>query len=390
MSRSRIRAVLVALAALPTALLAAPAASAAPDCPGGRIPPRTVASTGDTLEYGIFDRQGRFFYSDSSASVLMRIDRFGDAPKPLAPIPAPGAMVFASDGSIIIGTGDSLQNGTMGDLNPMSGLMRVNPDTGAAQTYATGLGMANGIALAPDGAIYATNDVGFDIDRVKGGKVDHPWATVYSTNGIVVSPDNRYVYVSQTFAPAAIQRISVADPSQVTPYAVAQGGDMQAGPDDMTMDERENLYVAANGAGQVWKVDTSGAICILAAGLQFPSAVNFGVGSNSRNLYVVAFDGHISELANARPTPAATAPGAGAHERACAGLKGKAAKKCRAKLGYQRALAKCSKKHAKKRASCKRKARIAYHRQLAKIDCQSIKKTAKRNACLLKANKIRK
>jgi sugar lactone lactonase YvrE len=217
-------------------------------------------------------------------------------------------MVYASDGSILIGTGDGVQNGTAGDMNPTSGLLRVNPDTGAAQTYVTGLGMANGIALAPDGTIYATNDFGFDIDRVRGGKVDHPWARVYSTNGVVVSPDNRYVYVSQTFAPAAIQRISVADPNQVTPYAVAQGTDMPAGPDDMTMDERGNLYVAANGAGQVWKVDTTGAICILAAGLQFPSAVNFGVGSNARSLYVVAFDGRISELANARPTPAPGAP----------------------------------------------------------------------------------
>ena len=56
---------LVALAALPTALLAAPAASAAPDCPGGRIPPQTLASTGDTLEYGIFDKSGTWLsYGD--------------------------------------------------------------------------------------------------------------------------------------------------------------------------------------------------------------------------------------------------------------------------------------------------------------------------------------
>jgi gluconolactonase len=304
MKRSRTLALLVALATLPAlsaALIHAPPVSAAPDCSAGRIPARTVASTGDTLEYGIFDRLGRFFYSDQSTSMLMRIDRFGEPPKPLAPIPAPGAMVFAQDGSIFIGSGDSLQNGATGDLNPMSGLIRVNPDTGAMETYVTGLGMANGLALAPHGTIYATNDAGFDIDRVQRGKVTHPWARVYSTNGVAVSPDNRYVYVSQTFAPAAIQRISVAHPSQVTPYAVAQGADIFAGLDDMTIDGQGNLYVAANGAGQVWKVDTSGAICVLAAGLRFPSAVNFGVGLNSENLYVVGFDGNISELANVLP-----------------------------------------------------------------------------------------
>jgi gluconolactonase len=290
------------LPALSTPLLDTPA-SAAPDCPGGRITPRTLASTGDTLEYGIFDRSGRFFYSDQTTSMLMRIDHFGETPKALAPVPAPGAIVFGPGGSIIIGTGDSVQNGSSGDSNPMSGLLRVNPDTGATQTYITGLGMANGLAVGPHHTIYATNDAGFDIDRVQRGKVTHPWASVYSTNGVVLSRDHRYVYVSQTFAPAAIRRISIADPSQVTSYAVAQGGDMSAGLDDMTIDRRGNLYVAANGAGQVWKVDTSGSICVLAGGLLFPSAVNFGVGSNRRNLYVVGFDGSISELAGVLAKP---------------------------------------------------------------------------------------
>jgi len=294
----------VALTALPAsgaALLDAPPASAAPDCPGGQIASRVLASTGDTLEYGIFDSLGRFFYSDQSTSMLMRIDHFGEPPKPLVPIPAPGAMVFAPDGSIIIGSGDSLQNGLTGDMNPMSSLLRVNPDTGAVQTYATGLGMANGLALAPHFTIYATNDAGFDIDRVKRGQVTHPWARVYSTNGVVVSLNNRYLYVSQTFTPAAIQRISIANPSQVTPFAVPQGADMSAGLDDMTIDSEGNLYVAANGAGQVWRVDTSGAICVLAGGLRFPSAVNFGVGPDSSSLYVVGFDGNISKLANVLP-----------------------------------------------------------------------------------------
>jgi gluconolactonase len=294
-SRGRARMLAVAAAfALGAAVLDAPLASAAPDCASGRITPQTLASTGDTLEYGIFDSLGRFFYSDQSTSMLMRIDHFGEPPRAVAAIPAPGAMVFASGGSIIIGSGDSLQNGSAGDMNPMSSLIRVNPETGETQTYVTGLGMANGIALGPHNTIYATNDAGYDIDRVRSRKVTHPWARVYSTNGVVVS--HGYVYVSQTFAPAAIQRISVANPSQVTPYAVAQGADVSAGLDDMTIDSAGNLYVAANGAGQVWKVDTGGNICVLAGGLKFPSAVNFGVGANAANLYVVGFDGNISEL----------------------------------------------------------------------------------------------
>jgi gluconolactonase len=297
-------AALITLAALVTtsvALLGAAPASAAPDCAGGRITPQVLQTTGDVLEYGIFDHQGRFFYSDQTSSMLMRIDHFGEAPKAMAPVPAPGAMVFMKGGSIVIGSGDSVQNGSHGDENPTSSLLKVDPETGALQTYATGLGMANGLALGPHKTFYATNDVGSDVDRVRRGKTLHSWAKVNSTNGVVISPDHRYVYVSQTFTPAAIQRISIADPTQVTPYAVAQGSDITAGLDDMTIDRRGNIYVAANGAGQVWKVDTSGTICVLAGGLTTPSAVNFGVGANSRNLYIVGFDGHISELANVLP-----------------------------------------------------------------------------------------
>jgi gluconolactonase len=301
MGGPRIVAVLALSGVLAGCALGATAALAAPDCAGGRIAPRTLVSTKDVLEYGVFDRRGRFFYSDQTSNALMRIDRFGETPKTLAPIEAPGAIVFARDGSLIIGEGDSAQKGSQGDMNPMSGLIRVNPDTGAVQMYASGLGMANGLAIERGNTIYATNDAGFDVDRVQRGRVQHAWASVYSANGVVVSPDDRYVYVSQTFGPAAIQRISIANPSQVTPYAVAQGSDNSAGLDDMTIDRRGNLYVAANGAGQVWKVDTSGTICVLASGLLFPSAVNFGVGSNAANLYVVGFDGSISELAGVLP-----------------------------------------------------------------------------------------
>jgi gluconolactonase len=311
---------LIALTAMGFLLLAAPPGAAAPNsCSRGPITPRVLARTGDILEYGIFDSRGRFFYSDQTTGSLMRIDHFGKAAKKVASVPAPGAMVFTSTGSIIIGTGDSLSNGSHGDANPTSGLLRVNPITDAVKTYATGLGMANGIALAPDGSIYATNDLGYDVDRVKNGKVTHPWARVYSTNGVVVSPDDRYLFVSQTFGPAAIQRISIADPSHVTTYALAPN-DKAAGLDDMTTDRRGNLYVAANLAGQIWKVNTKGTICVLASGLRNPSAVNFGVGTNSRNLYIVGFDGHISELANVLPTAPAPSPPPIKHDTTTRGL----------------------------------------------------------------------
>jgi sugar lactone lactonase YvrE len=186
----------------------------------------------------------------------------------------------------------------------MSTLVRVDPATGKVSTFASGLGMANGVAKAADGTLYATNDFGFDVDRIDTtGHVDHGWAKVFSTNGVVLSPDQRYLYVSQTFQPAAVKRIAIADPSQVTPFAAAQGADMTAGPDDMTIDAKGNLYLAANGAGQVWLVATDGRICVLASGLRFPSSAVLGPGRLASNLYVVGFGGEIVELPGAAAVP---------------------------------------------------------------------------------------
>jgi sugar lactone lactonase YvrE len=264
----------------------------------------TLANTGDTLEYGLLDSRGRFFYSDQSKGALMEIDGFGSPPRQVAAISGPGGIVAESDGSLIVGSGDGISNGAVGDAFPMSTLVRVDPATGKVSTFASGLGMANGVAKAADGTLYATNDFGFDVDRIDTtGHVDHGWAKVFSTNGVVLSPDQRYLYVSQTFQPAAVKRIAIADPSQVTPFAAAQGADMTAGPDDMTIDAKGNLYLAANGAGQVWLVATDGRICVLASGLQFPSAVVLGPGSLASNLYVVGFGGEIVELPGAAAVP---------------------------------------------------------------------------------------
>jgi sugar lactone lactonase YvrE len=283
-----------------------PTAVAAPNCPGGQIKPVTLANTGDVLEYGLLDAHGHFFYSDQSKGALMEIDGFGSPPRQVAAINGPGGIVAESDGSLIVGSGDGISNGVFGDAFPMASLVRVDPATGNVSTFASGLGMANGVAQAADGTLYATNDFGFDIDRIDTtGHVDHGWAKVFSTNGVVVSRDQRYVYVSQTFAPAAVQRITIADPSQVSTFAAAQGTDIAAGPDDMTMDVHGNLYLTVNGAGQVWRIAPDRSICVLASGLQNPSAAVLGPGSLASNLYVVGFGGEIVELPGAAAVPSA-------------------------------------------------------------------------------------
>ena len=99
------------------------------------------------------------------------------------------------------------------------------PETAArARPYASGLSMGNGVDRGPDGSFYASNDFGSNIDRIADGQTERGWAKVESGNGLQVDSTGKWLYVAQTFRPAAIQRVEIANPQNVTPFAVAPAG----------------------------------------------------------------------------------------------------------------------------------------------------------------------
>jgi gluconolactonase len=301
---------LTAAAVLVAGLGAAPPAAAAPDCPGSPPVTHTLLSGQGLLESVIVDRAGRLFFTGPDA--LLRLDGPGEQPKVVTPVAEPGGLALDPDGSLYLGTGNSISNGLVGDMSGPASLLRVNPDTGATSVYATGLSMANGVARAPDASLYASNDFGSNIDRIVNGQTERGWSHVQSGNGLAVDSSGKYLYVAQTFQPAAIQRISLADPSQVTPYVVADTADAAAGLDGLTRDAADTLFAAANGAGQIWRISgTPPQICVLLRGLppfpDGPSAVAVGRGDGpfpAENLYVVTFAGTVIELVDvAKPEP---------------------------------------------------------------------------------------
>jgi sugar lactone lactonase YvrE len=299
---------IVALAVL-LALVAAPSAQAVPDC--SPLPVRkTILSGQPILESIIADARGRLFYTDSSNNRLMRLDGPGAEPKVLTSgFSGSGGLAWNLDGSLVLGfnggQANSVADGTDG------GLLRVDPETGKSSEITRGMGQANGLVRGPDGAIYASNDFGNGIDRVFQGKVQDDWSKVETPNGLVIDTAGRYLYAAQTFKPASIAKIDLADPSKQTSFFDATGPDLPAGPDGMTRDDRDRLFLAVNGIGEVWRIDTDGTACALARGIQNASALNWGGdggGFPSRNLYVVAFSGVLIELADATDKPPAAGP----------------------------------------------------------------------------------
>ena len=281
------------------ALIAAAPANAAPDC-SPRPAARVIASNQGVLESIASDRSGRIFFTDTDASRLLRIDRRGEQPVVLKEaIDGILAVMVDRDNSLVLGIGNSNTDAAADNGN--AGLMRVDPDTGETIEIITmGLDMSNGITRGRDGAYYASNDFGHGIDRFSGGQVTDNWSTVETPNGLVIDSTGRYLYAAQTFKPASVARIDLATGTSTT-YAEAGAADVAAGPDGLTRDSYDRLYVAANGAGEIWRVNRDRTICALARGYPTVSSVSFGGGTRgfpSRNLYAVTFTGQIVELEN--------------------------------------------------------------------------------------------
>lgn len=289
-------------------LLAAPA-QAVQDCEDAG-PTRTILTGQGLLESVIAGPDRKLYYTDTDKDALMRLAAPGAEPLIVSDgIDAPGGLLVGLDGnSIVQGYGDGFVQGAAGNVVGLAGLLRVDIASGEQTTIATGTSMSNGLARDPAGVIYASDDAGTGIDRVVGERVQRNWATVVSGNGLAVSANGRFLFVNQTFQPAAIQRVDLTDPTSVEEYAAPGPMDFAAGLDGLTIDQKDRLFATANASGEVWRIDTDRSICAIARGLSQPSAVGFGSGGAFplTSLYAVTFGGDVVEIPDARPAPKAS------------------------------------------------------------------------------------
>jgi hypothetical protein len=73
----------------------------------------------------------------------------------------------------------------------------------------------------------------------------------------------------------------------------------------MAIDGQDNLYLAVNLAGEVWKITPTGRACLVADGMPMASDVAFGKTTERRrfhrgNLYVTSFTGTLTEIHGVR------------------------------------------------------------------------------------------
>jgi hypothetical protein len=271
---------------------------------------RVIAKGLGVLESIVADHRGRIVFSESpgeGAGRLLRLNRRGGTPYPVVEgIESPGGLILYRKNRLLAGFGNSIAGGAIGNLIPQAGLYLADPRTGHKEIFAEGLMMGNGLTRAPDGTIYASDDAGIGIDRIENRQVTNRWAPVVSGNGLEADRANKWLYVNTTFRPAAIDRVEIANPSNVEPFFRAGPGDITGGPDGMEIDERDNLYSAINLAGQVWKIGPEGRACLLADGIPQASDLVFGKTKRKArlhrgNLYVTSFNGTVTEIRGVRP-----------------------------------------------------------------------------------------
>jgi len=296
---------LVAATLAGLALLAASAPASALDACPTQPPARVIHSEAAVFESVAVDSRGRLFFTNASAGKLMMIPRSGAEPRlVLGGIDGPGGIVFRRNGNVLVGFGDTVAQGSDGEENPEAGLIEVNPRTGRHHVFVDGLQMANGVARGPGGQIFASTDFGTGVDRVLDGAVELAWSPLDSSNGLVVDKGRRNLFVNQTFTtPPTIAKVPLDDPTASVPWFTAPD-ENGAFLDGLTRDGNGNLYAAANGAGEIWKVSSRRNGCALWQGLPLgPSDLAFGRGKGrfpKGSLFVTTFRGELIQIRHAR------------------------------------------------------------------------------------------
>jgi gluconolactonase len=203
------------------------------------------------LEGPVFDTQGNLYVTDIPFGRVFRIDPKGEWDLVAQWDGEPNGMKFLSDTELLV-------------TDYKNGLMRLNIQTGQVKSFlerrnSESFKGVNDLVLDARGNVYFTDQGQTGMHDPSGrvyrlspdGKLDLLLNNVPSPNGIVLSPDERFLFVAATRGNAVwrMPLLSDGSVSKVGQFFTSYG---PSGPDGLAMDESGRLLVANPGLAYVW------------------------------------------------------------------------------------------------------------------------------------------
>lgn len=206
------------------------------------------------IEGPVFDREGNLYITDIPFGRIFKIDSQQNWTLITEYDGEPNGMKFLSDGKLLV-------------TDYKNGLMQIDIASGAVEPYLErrnserfrGL---NDLTIDSKGNIYFTDQGQSGMHQPNGcvyrlacdGKLDVLLNNVPSPNGVVLSPDEKVMFVAATRGNCVWRAPLMPDGSvtKVGQFFTSYG---PSGPDGLAMDELGNLIVANPGLGYVWHLN---------------------------------------------------------------------------------------------------------------------------------------
>jgi sugar lactone lactonase YvrE len=164
---------------------------------------------------------------------------------------------------------------------------RITPEGEKTRIVDGGLGDPNFVLVRPDGSFLVSDDATDEIFLIDTrGTLTLFTDAIGHPNGLALSADGSTLYVAQIFhslRPLVIDdrvwALPLADGQPAgLPEVIARLGEGAAN-DGLALDELGRIYVAANGAGQIWRIDpTTRETVLIAEGMPGVASLAFGAG----------------------------------------------------------------------------------------------------------------